>query len=148
METIEKTVKVDRPVSTVYNQWTQFEEFPRFMDGVEQVTQLSDARQRWEAQIMGVRRDWEAEITRQEPDRLIEWVGFGGEGNTGTITFDPVGDHTRVTLRMDWEPSGMVEKAGDVLNIVDRRIEGDLERFKEFIEERDTETGAYRGEIG
>jgi uncharacterized membrane protein len=148
METIEKTVEVDRPVSTVYNQWTQFEEFPRFMDGVEQVTQLSDARQRWEAQIMGVRRDWEAEITRQEPDRLIEWVGFGGEGNTGTITFDPIGDRTRVTLRMGWEPSGMVEKAGDALNIVDRRIEGDLERFKEFIEERGTETGAWRGEVG
>jgi uncharacterized membrane protein len=148
METIEKTVEVDRPVSTVYNQWTQFEEFPRFMDGVEQVTQLSDARQRWEAQIMGVRRDWEAEITRQEPDRLIEWVGFGGEGNTGTIMFDPVGDRTRVTLRMGWEPSGMVEKAGDALDIVDRRIEGDLERFKEFIEERGTETGAWRGEVG
>jgi uncharacterized membrane protein len=148
MERIEKTIEVDRPVRTVYNQWTQFEEFPRFMEGVKQVTQLDDQRLHWVAEISGKQKEWDATITEQIPDRRISWQSEGGEFNAGTVSFEPVGpDRTRITLELVYDPKGFVENAGDALGIVSRRVEGDLKRFKEFIEQHGQETGAWRGTI-
>ena len=212
MATVEKSVVVDRPLSTVYNQWTQFEDFPAFMQGVESVTQLDERRLHWRSSVAGVEREWEAEIVDQTPDQRISWVSTSGFQNNGMVTFAPasptdaayddvspqvgssemgstvpespttyeggirtdpmpahggistapVGDTlsgdpmgtmpsdsvaTRVTLRLEFEEEGMAEKIADALGIVDRRVEGDLERFKEFIEGRGNETGAWRGEV-
>jgi uncharacterized membrane protein len=149
MSTIEKTVTVEVPVRTAYDQWTQFETFPQFMEGVEEVKQLDDKHLHWKAKIAGVEREWDAEIVDQTPDERITWRALDGTKNDGTVSFAPddMGKCTRITLRMDFEPEGIVEKAGDALNVVDRRTEGDLERFKQFIESRGTETGAWRGEI-
>jgi uncharacterized membrane protein len=147
METIEKSVDVEAPISTVYNQWTQFEEFPAFMEGVESVTQLSDTRQHWVAEIGGVKREWDAEIMKQEPDQTIQWKGFGDASNMGTVAFEPIPAGTRVTVRVDWQPEGVAEKTADALGIVSSRIEGDLGRFQRFIEDRGVETGAWRGTI-
>jgi uncharacterized membrane protein len=148
MATAQGSVEVDLPVPTVYNQWTQFEDFPKFMEGVEEVRQLDDTRVYWVANIAGQRREWESKITDQKPDSLIAWYGFGGENNEGVVTFEPLGpERTRVTVRVEFEPDDLVEKAGDVLGIVERRLQGDLERFKEFVESRGRETGAWRGEI-
>jgi uncharacterized membrane protein len=144
----EKSVVVDRPVNVVYNQWTQFEDFPHFMDGVESVTQLDDKRLHWVAEVAGTRREWDAEIIDQEPDRIIAWRSLDGTPNAGTVTFQPEGtDRTRVTLDLDVEPEGLVEKVGDKLGFVSKQAEGDLKRFKEFIESRGIETGAWRGEV-
>ena len=148
MSTITETIEVDVPVRTAYDQWTQFEEFPRFMDGVEEVQQLDDEHLRWKASIAGVAREWNSTIVRQEPDQVIAWDGFGGPDNAGMVEFRPVADErTAVTVTMEWEPQGAVEKAGDALGIVSGRIEGDLERFKRFIEERGMPTGGWRGRI-
>ncbi|PVG82256.1 cyclase [Nocardioides gansuensis] len=148
MSVIEKSCEVDVPVRTAYDQWTQFETFPQFMEGVEEVKQLDDKHLHWKAEIAGVKREWDAEIVDQTPDERVTWRAVSGSKNDGTVSFAPAGaDHTRVTLRLDFEPEGMMEKAGDMLNVVDRRVEGDLERFKEFIEHRGTETGAWRGDI-
>ncbi|HVL07261.1 MAG TPA: SRPBCC family protein [Acidimicrobiales bacterium] len=141
----QKSIVVDRPVTTVYNQWTQFEEFPQFMEGVERVTQLDDRRLHWVAEIAGTRREWDAEIVEQEPDRRIAWRSLDGTPNGGIVTFQPEGNGTRVSLDLDVEPQGVVEKIGDKLGFVDKQAEGDLKRFKEFIESRGTETGAWRG---
>jgi uncharacterized membrane protein len=149
MSTIEKSVHVDVPVSTAYDQWTQFETFPQFMEGVESVRQLDDKRLHWKAEIGGVTREWDAEIVDQVPDDRITWRAVEGTANQGTVSFTPdqMSSTTQVTLRMEYEPEGAVEKTGDLLNIVDRRVKGDLERFKEFIEHRGTATGAWRGEV-
>lgn len=147
MSTIEKTIDVDVPVRTVYDQWTQFESFPEFMEGVESVQQVDDKRLHWKAQIAGVTREWDAEIVDQSPDQRIAWHSTNGATNSGTVSFAPSGSGTRVTLCLEFEPEGIIEKVGDTLNVVDRRAEGDLERFKTFIEARGTETGAWRGEI-
>jgi uncharacterized membrane protein len=148
MERIERTVEVDVPVRMAYNQWTQFEEFPRFMEGVEQVQQLDDRRLHWVAEVAGTRKEWDAEIVRQEPDTEIRWLGFGEPDNKGAVRFEPLGaDRTRVTVSMGIEPEGVVEKAGAALGVVGRRIDDDLERFKEIIEGRGAETGAWRGRI-
>jgi len=148
VEKIEHSVEVDVPVSAAYNQWTQFEEFPQFMDGVESVTQIDDATTHWVAQVAGVKREWDARIVRQEPDRVIAWDGFGGPDNAGMVQFDPAGgDKTRVTVTVDWEPTSAVESVGDALGIVSRRVEKDVGRFKEFIESREVPTGAWRGRI-
>jgi uncharacterized membrane protein len=147
METIEKTVDVKLPVGTVYNQWTQFEEFPRFMEGVESVEQVSDTRQHWVAKIGGLRREWDAEITRQEPDRLIEWSGFGDASTMGTVSFEPIPEGTRTSVRLHWQPEGPAESVAAALGIVAARIEGDLARFRRFIEDRGAETGAWRGRV-
>jgi uncharacterized membrane protein len=141
----QKSIVVDRPVTTVYNQWTQFEEFPQFMEGVERVVQLDDRRLHWVAEIAGTRREWDAEIVDQEPDRRIAWRSIDGTPNGGVVTFEPEGDRTRVNLDLDVEPQGAVEKIGDKLGFVSKQAEGDLKRFKEFIESRGTETGAWRG---
>jgi uncharacterized membrane protein len=147
MSTIEKSVTVDVPVHTAYDQWTQFESFPRFMEGVESVEQIDDKRLHWKAEIAGVKREWDAEIVDQLPDQQIAWRSTAGTKNDGTVLFAPADQGTRVTLRLEFEPEGVVEKAGDVLQIVDRRVDGDLGRFKEFIEARGVETGEWRGEI-
>jgi uncharacterized membrane protein len=143
----EKSVVVDRPVTVVYNQWTQFEDFPHFMEGVESVTQLDDKRLHWVAEVAGTRREWDAEIVDQDPDQRISWRSLDGTPNAGTVTFQPEGESTRVTLDLDVEPHGVVEKIGDKLGFVSKQAEADLERFKKFIESRGQETGAWRGEI-
>jgi uncharacterized membrane protein len=141
----QKSIVVDRPVTTVYNQWTQFEEFPQFMEGVERVVQLDDRRLHWVAEIAGTRREWDAEIVDQEPDRRIAWRSIDGTPNGGVVTFEPEGDRTRVNLDLEVEPQGAIEQIGDKLGFVTKQAEGDLKRFKEFIESRGTETGAWRG---
>jgi uncharacterized membrane protein len=144
----QKSIEVDVPVSTAYNQWTQFEEFPQFMDGVESVTQLDDKRLHWVAEIAGTQREWDAEIVDQEPDQRIAWRSIDGTGNAGVVTFRPAGEgKTQITLDLDVEAEGLVEKIGDKLGFVSKQAEGDLERFKELIESRGVETGAWRGEI-
>jgi uncharacterized membrane protein len=148
MDKIQHSVEVDVPVSAAYNQWTQFEDFPRFMEGAESVTQIDDTTTHWVAEIAGVRREWDAKIVRQEPDRVIAWDGFTGPDNAGMVEFQPIGSEgTRVTVTVDWEPQGAIESVGDALGIVSRRIETDVERFKEYIESREMSTGAWRGRI-
>lgn len=148
MKTIEKSIEVEAPLSTVYNQWTQFEEFPRFMEGIEEVQQLSDHRLHWRARLAGRIKEWDAEILEQVPDEKISWRSVGGEENSGVVHFRALdADKTQVTLKLSYQPEGTAEKVGDALGIVGGRIEGDLRRFKEFIETRRQETGAWRGEI-
>ena len=148
MEKIEKSIDVERPLSTVYNQWTQFEEFPRFMKGVKKVTQLDDTRLHWEAEIAGQDKEWDARITEQVPDQCIAWQSEGGDYNAGAVNFTSVGPNsTRINLRLMYDPEGFVEKTGDALGFVSGRIEGDLERFKDFIENRGQETGSWRGNV-
>ena len=147
-QTIEQSIEVQAPISQTYNQWTQFEEFPRFMEGVEEVRQLDDKHLRWCAKVAGKREEWDAEIVQQVPDQQIAWRHTGGAVNRGVVTFTPIeGDRTDVTLAIEYEPQSFTEKVGDALGFLSRRVEGDLERFKKFIEERGTETGAWRGEI-
>jgi uncharacterized membrane protein len=148
MSTIEESIEVDVPVRTAYNQWTQFEEFPRFMEGVESVRQLDDTHLEWTAEIAGVRRQWTAEVTEQQPDQRVAWRATSGTDNAGVVTFHRLAeDRTKVMLQLDVEPEGLVEQAGDKLGFVKRRATGDLERFKAFIEHRGTESGAWRGRV-
>jgi uncharacterized membrane protein len=148
MERIEKSIDVNAPLSAVYNQWTQFEEFPHFMDGVQEVRQLEDNRLFWRAEIAGKATEWEAEIFEQIPDTRIAWRSLSGAPNAGAVTFQAVDPNTtRVSLAIDYQPLGAVEKVGDALGLVSGRVEGDLRRFKSFIEGRGVETGAWRGEI-
>jgi uncharacterized protein (TIGR02271 family) len=148
MSRIEKSIDVNVPVSIVYNQWTQFEEFPQFMEGVESVQQLDNQRLHWRAQIGGKNKEWDAEIVDQTPDQRVAWRSLDGAPNDGIVTFQPISvDVTRVTLNMDYAPEGFLENVGDALGFVSGRVEGDLQRFKTFIESRGGETGAWRGEI-
>jgi uncharacterized membrane protein len=148
METIVKSVEVDVPVSRAYNQWTQFEEFPKFMGGVQSVHQLDDRHLHWVAQIGGKTKEWDAEILEQVPDQRIAWRSTSGARNSGVVSFQPIGAaRTKVNLQMNYEPEGATEKVGDTLGLVSQRIEGDLKRFKEFIQARGVETGAWRGQI-
>lgn len=148
MASIVKIVDVNVPVRTTYNQWTQFETFPRFMEGVKEVKQLDDRRLHWRAEIGGREEEWDAEITEQIPDTRIAWRSLGGAPNAGVVTFHRLSDQaTRVTAQIDYEPKGVIENIGDTLGVLSNRVEGDLERFKEFIENRGQETGAWRGEI-
>ncbi|HWC68748.1 MAG TPA: SRPBCC family protein [Acidimicrobiales bacterium] len=148
MSTIEQSIDVRVPVSTAYNQWTQFEQFPHFMEGVESVQQLNDRRLHWVAEIAGQRREWDAEITEQHPDERVAWRSTDGTDNAGVVTFHRLDDETtRIMLQLEFEPEGIVEKVGDVTGFVRRRATGDLERFKEFIEQRGAETGAWRGDV-
>jgi carbon monoxide dehydrogenase subunit G len=145
---VEKSVMVNVPVSRAYNQWTQFEDFPRFMGGVQSVTQLSDDRLQWVAEIAGVKRQWEARILEQVPDQKVAWAATEGATNAGAVTFEDLGgDQTSVTLVLEYEPEGVVEKVGDKLNIVENQAENDLERFKQFIESEGYATGAWRGSV-
>jgi uncharacterized membrane protein len=148
MSSIEQSIEVDVPVRTAYNQWTQFEEFPRFMEGVESVRQIDDTHLHWVAEIAGQRREWDAEITEQTPDQRVAWTSTTGSRNAGVVTFHSLGNgNTKVMLQLDFEPEGFTEKVGDVLGAVRVRTKGDLERFKEFVEARGTSTGAWRGTV-
>jgi uncharacterized protein (TIGR02271 family) len=148
MQTIEKSINVHVPVRTAYNQWTQFEEFPRFMEGVEEVRQLDDRHVHWTAEIAGKRKEWDAEISEQTPDQRISWHSVSGVRNAGTVEFRPVDvDETEICVRMEYEPEGMLENIAGFFNTADARVAGDLERFKEFVESRGSETGEWRGEI-
>jgi uncharacterized membrane protein len=148
MANIEKTIDVDVPVSTAYNQWTQFEDFPRFMEGVQEVRQLDDTRLHWVADVGGKKQEWDARITEQQPDQRIAWTSTEGDSNAGVVTFHQLSpDRTRVMLQLDYEPEGVIEKAGDMTGFMSRRVQGDLDRFKEFIESRGQETGAWRGQV-
>ena len=139
---VEKRIVVDVPVSTAYNQWTQFEDFPHFMDGVESVTQLSDDRLKWVARIAGVRREWEATILEQVPDRRIAWASTGGATNSGAVEFsDAGGNKTEVALTLEYLPEGMLERVGDLLHVVGRQADHDLKKFKDFIEHEGHATG-------
>jgi uncharacterized membrane protein len=148
MNTVEKSIVVDVPVRTAYNQWTQFEDFPHFMEGVEEVRQEGDAHTHWRANIAYKEVEWDADIVEQTPDERVSWRSTTGAHNAGTVSFRPEGENrTLVTLRLEYEPEGFFENVGSALGFVDSRVEGDLERFKEFIEARGDETGAWRGEI-
>jgi len=148
MPKIEQSIEVDVPVSTAYNQWTQFEEFPKFMDGVEEVRQLDDTHLHWVAEIRGQREEWDAEITEQHPDERIAWKATGGKNNAGVVTFHRLEDQRcKIVLQLDWESQGFIEKLGSAIGEDDRQVKGDLERFKKLIESRGVETGAWRGEV-
>ena len=148
METIRETIEVDVPVSTAYNQWTQFEEFPQFMEGVESVKQTDDTHLYWVAEIGGKRREWQAEIVEQNPDQKISWRALDGNGPNGVIEFEPLGeDKTLVTVEIAYEPEGFTEQLGAKVGLDSRQVKGDLERFKELIESRGVESGAYRDEV-
>jgi ribosome-associated toxin RatA of RatAB toxin-antitoxin module len=145
---VTKSVIVNVPVSRAYNQWTQFEDFPQFMGGVQKVTQLSNDRLEWVAQIFGVKRQWEAKVLEQQPDEKVAWAATSGATNAGAVSFEDLGgDQCRVTLFLEYEPEGLVEKAGDALNIVERQAESDLEKFKSFIESEGYASGAWRGTV-
>jgi uncharacterized membrane protein len=148
MSTVEKSIDVNVPVTTAYNQWTQFESFPQFMDGVDRIEQTSSTQTHWVTSIGGVHREFDAEITEQHPDERVAWTSIDGPKQAGVVTFHRLDtDKTRIMLQLDFAPEGIVEQAGDKLGFVSRRIEGDLERFKKFIEERGTESGAWRGDV-
>ncbi|MFG2001490.1 SRPBCC family protein [Spirillospora sp. NPDC048911] len=149
MSTIEQSIDVEVPVRAAYNQWTQFTEFPRFMEGVDKIDQISDTRTHWKTSIAGVKREFDAEITEQRPDERIAWTSVEEPRQAGVVTFHHLApEKTRVMLQMEFAPEGAVEKAGDALNVVERKVKGDLKRFKEFIEEQGRETGGWRGEVG
>jgi len=148
MAAVEKTIDVDVPVRTAYNQWTQFEDFSRFMEGVKEVRQLDDKRLHWRAEILGKDVEWTAEITQQIPDKRITWRSTSGAFNAGSISFESLGaEKTRLRLRIEYEPEGAAEKTGSAIGLVSARVERDLGRFKDFIEGQGHETGAWRGEI-
>ncbi len=148
MAHVEQSIEINVPVRTAYDQWTQFESFPQFMEGVERVVQQDDTHLVWTAEVGGTERTWTAEITRQEPDRLIAWRSVEGKQNDGRVMFDPIAaDSCRVTAEFDIDTEGFKESIGEALGFVDRRVKGDLERFKEFIEGRGQPTGAWRGEV-
>ena len=148
MTVITKSIDVHVPISAAYDQWTQFEEFPKFMEGVEEIRQLDDRQTHWVTRIGGVKREFDAEIIVQKPEQGVSWHALTGPAHSGRVTFTPVSeDVTSVQLTMEWDPHGFVESAASRLGIVERRVEGDLERFKSFIESRGSATGAWRGEI-
>jgi uncharacterized membrane protein len=148
MERIEKSIEVRAPLRVVYNQWTQFEEFPRFMKGVKEVRQLDDTHVHWHAEIWGKDEEWDAKITEQRPDQCIAWRSTSGAKNEGQVRFEPVSaDCTRVCLTLGYEPVGALENAGDKLGILSARVQSTVEDFKDFIEQRGAATGGWRGEI-
>ncbi|WP_460302146.1 SRPBCC family protein [Actinocorallia aurea] len=148
MGTIEQSIDVEVPVRTAYDQWTQFEEFPRFMEGVDRIEQVTPTWTRWETSIAGVHREFDAEITEQRPDERVAWRSVAEPQQAGVVTFhrlDPL--TTRVMVQMEFSPDGFAEQAADKLHLVEHRVKGDLKRFKQFIESREGATGAWRGEI-
>ena len=148
MDRIEKSIEVGCPVRTVYNQWTQFEDFPKFMDGVKEVRQIDDTHVHWHAEVWGKDKEWDAEITEQVPDERISWRSVSGAENAGTVRFEPIGpERTRVRLVMAYEPEGAIENIGDALGALNSRVEHTVKDFKKFIESRGQETGSWRGEV-
>lgn len=145
---IEKTIEVNAPLSAVYNQWIQFENFPEFMEGVIEVQQLDEKRLRWKTKSAGQVKEWEVEIFQQEPDSLVAWRSTSGPLHGGTVCFRSRGpNRTEIMLRVEYAPQGMLESLASSFGVVGRRIENDLERFKEFIQNQPAETGAWRGRI-
>ena len=148
MAEVHESIEVNVPVSTAYNQWTQFEEFPQFMENVESVTQIDATHLRWVAEIAGKRNEWEAEIVRQEPDRVVAWKSVDGKGTSGEVKFEPLGsDRTKIDVTISWEPEGMLESLGEKVGADTMGVKKDLQNFKELIERRGAETGAWRGEV-
>ena len=149
MASVQESVDVDVPIRVAYDQWTQFESFPQFMGGVERITQLDDTHTHWVTKIGGVEREFDAEITEQHPEERIAWTSTSGEAkHAGVVTFHRLDEtKTRVMIQIDWEPEGLVEKAGAAVGFDDRQVKADAKRFKEFIESRGTETGAWRGDV-
>lgn len=148
MSNLTKSIDVDVPMRTAYDQWTQFEDFPDFMDGVKSVTQIDDTHLHWVAEVGGVEKEWDAEVSEQHPDERVAWHSTGGAKNAGVVTFHRIDDDTtRVTLQIDVDPDGPIETVGDWLGVLDRQVEGDLDRFKVFIESRAAATGAWRGNV-
>jgi uncharacterized membrane protein len=148
MSTIEESIEVRVPLQTAYNQWTQFEQFPLFMEGVEEVRQIDDTRLHWVAEFGGHRHEWDAEVTEQKPDERVAWRNARGRDNGGVVTFHRIDPQTtRIMVQMDYVPAGVVERIGSAIGADNRRVQGDLERFKEMIEARGSETGGWRGEV-
>ena len=148
MAKVQESIEVEVPLQTAYNQWTQFEDFPQFMGNVESVTQLDDTHLRWVAEYGGKRHEWEAEIYEQVPDQRIAWRSTGGVQQSGIVSFEPIeGERTRVAIEMEWQPEGVVEKAASTVGADERAVSADLGRFKEFVEARGVETGAWRGRV-
>ena len=149
MSSIEQSIEVDVPVRTAYNQWTQFESFPHFMGGVESITQLGATRSRWVTDIAGIKREFETEISEQHPDERVAWHSVDGDvQHAGVVTFHRLDDaKTRIMVQIEWQPDSLLEKAGSAVNIDERQVAGDLQRFKDFIEGRGSETGAWRGDV-
>lgn len=146
--TVEESIEVNVPVSTAYNQWTQFEDFPKFMDSVHEVRQIDDTHLHWRADIAGKEEQWDAEITEQIPDKRIAWRSLGGVKNAGVVTFHKISDtKTRVMLQMDYDPQSVDEKIGDALGFVKMQAKSNLQRYKQLLESRGTETGAWRGTV-
>jgi len=148
MGTVVESVDVAVPVRTAYNQWTQFEQFPQFMEGVTEIRQVDDRHLHWVVDVAGVHREFDAEITEQHPDERVAWTSLDGPRHAGVVTFHRLDEtHTRVTAQMDIDPEGFIEKVGDKIGIVDHRVKGDMKRFQEYVEARGTETGAWRGDV-
>jgi len=148
MSSVTKSIDVNVPVSTAYNQWTQFELFPQFMEGVKEVRQLDDQNLHWRAEVGGKEQEWDARITEQLPDNRIAWTSTSGDMNAGAVDFHRISDDmARITLTIDYDPQGFLESVGDALGFMDRRVDSDLKRFKQFIESRGSETGGWRGTI-
>ena len=148
MSRISETIDVAVPVRVAYDQWTQFESFPEFMEGIDKVVQVDDTTVDWTASIAGRTKQWRARITDQEPDTLVAWRSIDGARNDGRVEFESLGPtNTRLLLELDVEPEGVIESAGAALGVVEGRVRGDLERFKTFIEGRQVATGAWRGEV-
>lgn len=148
MSVIEKSIELNVPVRTAYNQWTQCEEFPKFMEGVKQVKQLNDKRLQWKANIADKDEEWNAEITEQVPDQRIAWKSRGGAENAGVVTFHRISDaKSKIMLQLEYDPKRVLENVGDAVGLVTQRVERDLKRFKAYIESRRQETGAWRGTI-
>jgi uncharacterized membrane protein len=148
MSTITEHVDVDVPIRLAYDQWTQFESFPKFMGGVDSITQVDDTHTHWKTTVAGVTREFDTEITEQHPEERVAWKSTDGTTHAGVVTFHKLDDSTtRVTVQMDWEPEGLKEKAGAAVGVDDHQVKADLKRFKEFIEERGQAEGAWRGEV-
>src|SRR5215213_9876348 len=148
MSLIERSIEIDVPVRTAYNQWTQFEDFPQFMEGVKQVKQLDDKHLFWKADIGGQEKEWKAEITEQIPDQRIAWTSQSGTMTAGVVTFHPLSDaKSKVMLQMEYDPQGIVENVKDAIGVVTQSVQGELERLKQYIESRGSESGAWRGTV-
>lgn len=148
MQRLDKTFEIDVPLQAAYNQWTQFEEFPNFMEGVKEVRQLDDTHLQWRASVGGKEKEWEAEITEQVPDKVIAWRSTSGAPNGGRVMFEPAGvERTRLRLELEYEPETAVEKLGDAMGVLSRKIDKTVEDFKEYIERRGRETGGWRKEV-
>jgi uncharacterized membrane protein len=147
--TVTESVDVNVPISTAYDQWTQFQDFPQFMDGVESITQIDPTHTHWVTKVAGQTREFDAEITEQHPDERVAWKSTNGDTkHAGVVTFHRLADsETRVTIQLDWEPTGVVEKVGSAVGVDSHQVKADAKRYKEFVENRGTATGSWRGDI-